>query len=315
MRRPAEHAVFEPAWNYVAQTGESPTWSDSEQALYWIDIQQPALHRLDPLQGKHRQWEMPNDIGCFALHSDGEHVLVALRSGVFKMHLRSGSLWQLVPSPFDPALYRFNEGRCDCFGRFWMGTMFDPKPPNPSPHVRQRQPWHCYEERTGLIAHDDWAVIPNGLAWNPTYEIMYVAHSNDRIIYAYDYDAAHGTLGARRIFATIPAELGVPDGGAVDVEGCYWCALAGGHRLRRFRADGSWDFDLPLPVSRPTMCAFGDSDRGTLYVTSASSGLSQAEAAREPYAGQLLRCRIGIRGLPTARFGAAAVPAASSSYV
>ncbi len=29
-----------------AATGESPTWSEREQALYWIDIEEPALHRL-----------------------------------------------------------------------------------------------------------------------------------------------------------------------------------------------------------------------------------------------------------------------------
>lgn len=63
--------------------------------------------------------------------------------------------------------------------------------------------------------------------------------TNDRVIYAYDYSVARGALGARRVFASIPAHVGVPDGGAIDVEGYYWCALAGGSRLRRFRADGS----------------------------------------------------------------------------
>lgn len=294
---------IEPACHYIAQTGESPTWSDAEQALYWIDIQQPALHRLDLQQEEHRQWKLPDEIGCFALYRDGAHALLALRSGVFRIHLPSGELTQLAKPPFDPELYRFNEGRCDSVGRFWLGTMFDPKRANETSHAEQRQPWHSYEERTGLVAHQDFAVIPNGLAWNATYDIMYVAHSDDRVIYAYDYNAARGTLGARRVFATIPAGMGVPDGGAVDVEGCYWCALAGGGRLRRFRPDGGWDFDLPLPVSRPTMCAFGGAHRDTLYVTSATSNLSDQQRAREPLAGQLLRCRIGIRGLPTALFG------------
>ncbi len=48
-----------------------------------------------------------------------------------------------------------------------------------------------------------------------------------------------GLLSNRRVFATIPKELGIPDGAAIDSEGGYWCALHGGGKLRRFNPDGS----------------------------------------------------------------------------
>ncbi len=81
------------------------------------------------------------------------------------------------------------------------------------------------------------------------------------------------------MFATIPEELGVPDGAAVDIDGFYWCAIHGGSRIRRFAPDGAIDRDVMLPVSQPTMCAFGGEGRDVLYVTSATDGLSPEQAA------------------------------------
>jgi sugar lactone lactonase YvrE len=62
------------------------------------------------------------------------------------------------------------------------------------------------------------------------------------------------------------------------------------------------DFDLPLPVSLPTMGAFGGPHFDRLYITSASAGLSPAQRDREPWAGRLLCVQLPIRGRPPAQF-------------
>ena len=41
--------------NARARTGESPTWCEKEQSLYWIDIEEPALHRLKSCDGIRRK--------------------------------------------------------------------------------------------------------------------------------------------------------------------------------------------------------------------------------------------------------------------
>jgi len=306
MNRPASRvtADYEVLLDYAAQTGESPVWSVSEQRLYWIDIQQPALHRFDPATGQDRHWLLPDEIGCFALDADGSRAILGLRTGLYELRFDTCALRELSPAPFDPALYRFNEGGCDRMGRFWLGTMFDPKNPREK-DANCKGEWHSYTESEGLVSHRDFAVIPNGLAWDPSYHTMYIAHSNDGIIYAFDYDAAAGSLGRRRIFATIAHEIGIPDGGAVDVQGGYWCAIHGGGRLRRFHSDGRFDTDVFLPVSLPTMCAFGGANLDMLYVTSKSHGLTAKQREEDPLAGKLLRFHPGVTGVPTAAFGAA----------
>ena len=47
--------------------GETPIWSASEQALWWVNCEHPPeLHRWDPASGEHAKWPMPQRIGGFA---------------------------------------------------------------------------------------------------------------------------------------------------------------------------------------------------------------------------------------------------------
>jgi sugar lactone lactonase YvrE len=299
-----EEPAVECLLDYAAKTGESPTWSVREQALYWIDIKQPALHRFDPASAQDRYWLLPDEIGCFALQANGEGAVVALRSGLYRLRCSDGALTALAPPPFDPRLFRFNEGACDGAGRFWVGVMYDPKPGHSKATPELKAPLYSYSERDGLRAHADLAAVPNGFAWDAAYRTLFVSHSHEHAIYAFEFDLEAGRLGRRRLFATIPQQLGVPDGCAIDEDGCYWSAIHGGSRLRRFRPDGRVDRDLQLPVSMPTMGAFGGEALDTLYVTSESMKLDAAQRAREPLAGKLLRLHPGTRGRAPALFGA-----------
>ena len=288
--------VIETVLNFRATIGESPTWVADERALYWIDVKAPALHRYCPDDESTRSWPMTSDIGGFALTGDGSAV-VALRQGLFRLDLDNGALHLLAPPPFDPALFRFNEGACDANGRFWIGVMFDPLKGSAS---GQPGRLHSFTFAEGLRDEPDAAELHNGMAWSGDGETFFLSHSNSGEIIAFDYKENGGVISNRRVFATVPGELGIPDGAAIDTEGGYWSALHGGGKLRRFHPDGSADRDIDLPVSQPTMPAFAGEDLATLYVTSASDHMSEEAKAREPHAGALFRLDAGSHGV--ARF-------------
>lgn len=279
--------------DFKARIGESATWIAEERALYWIDVKAPALHRYRPDDEGTRSWRMTSDIGAFALTGDGGAV-VALRYGLFRLDFDSGALDLLAPPPFDPALFRFNEGACDAQGRFWIGVMFDPLQGSAAAQPGRLQ---SFTFGGGLRAEPDAAELHNGMAWSADGGTFFLSHSNSGEIVAFDYDLTRGALANRRVFATVPAEHGVPDGAAIDTEGGYWSALHGGSKLRRFHADGSVDRDIDLPVSQPTMPAFAGDDLATLYVTSASDRMSAQARAREPHAGGILVIDTGNRGI------------------
>lgn len=285
---------IEVALDAAATIGESPTWAPSENALYWIDVKEPALYRYDPATAAQQSWRMPSDIGAFALVSHPAGAVVALRYGIFRLEFDSGSLTQLAAQPFDPNLFRFNEGVCDTAGRFWIGVMFDPLDSALSP---RKSSLHSFTLRDGLRSEPDAAELHNGMAWSPDGHRFYLSHSNSREVFAYAFNPETGRLGPRDLFAQVPEALGIPDGAAIDSEGGYWCALHGGSRLRHYTASGAIDRDIALPVSQPTMCAFAGETLDVMYVTSATDKLTPEQRRREPLAGALLRLRPGEKGI------------------
>lgn len=273
---------------------ESLLWEPRSGTLFWCDIKGPALFRLDPRTGENRRWDLPEDIGAFALTGGGKDAVVALRSGVALLSLASGSLVRVATAPWDPTRFRFNEGACDSAGRLWLGCMCDPPP---GQDARGTAPLHVWTSTGNLVALGHEARCHNGMAWNAGEQSFYMAHSMEKVVYRYDFHAAAGRLGPAQVFATLHG-TGIPDGAAVDEEGAYWCAHHGAGKLHRYAPDGTLLRSVPLPVSRVTMCAFGGPDLRTLFISSASDELSPSELRSQPLAGALFQFDPGVRGLP-----------------
>lgn len=283
-----------------ASTGECPTWSEREGVLYWADIEEPALHRFDPRGGEDRAWRMPSEVASFALCRSGR-VLVALRTGLAMLDPASGTHRFLAPPPYDARTHRFNDGKCDPQGRFWIGVMRKSMPgaeEDGPEHGPRERPLHVFDA-AGLKPVAAEAVIGNGLAWSPDHRTLYFTDTEAGVVRRFDFDPGAGAISNPRVLASFAPEGGKPDGAAVDAEGGYWCALYGGGRVVRLDPDhGRVEREIALPLSQPTMCAFGGPELDALYITSASAGLDPEARRREPLAGGLFRCRPGPRGLP-----------------
>lgn len=274
--------------------GESPIWSTEERALYWVDIQAPAILRLDPSSRRITTWRLDEPVGSIALRAKGG-LLAAMKSGFYFFDPASGDLRPIAhPEPHLPG-NRFNDGRCDRAGRLWAGTMSE----------SSREPagsLYCLEPNLTVRAVQAGIIIPNSLAWSPDSRVMYFADSHRRRIWAYDFDLAAGAVSNQRVFVDADDHPGVPDGSAVDAEGCLWNAEHGGGRVCRYTPDGRLDRVVELPVTQPTCCAFGGLDFKTLYITTARENLSPEQIARQPLAGSVFAADLDITGLPECPF-------------
>jgi sugar lactone lactonase YvrE len=272
--------------------GEGPVWCPQEQALYWVDIRAPALRRLDHASGAVTSWPMPEPVGCLALRQGGG-ILVALRSALSVFDPATGAITRLAEAPRHAAHMRFNDGKCDRQGRFWVGTMaLDGK--GTEGRLYRLDDRGCKVVLEGIA-------IPNSLCWSPNGRTMYFSDSPQRVIWAFPYDPETGEIGERRVFARTEAPM-VADGGTVDAEGYLWSANYHGWRVTRFAPDGSVDRILELPAAQITSCAFGGPDLSTLFVTSATQNLTKAQRTEQPLAGALFAAEMDMRGLPEPRF-------------
>ncbi len=276
------------------QLGECPIWHPQESILYWIDIDGRAVHRFDPVTNAHRHWPMPSEPGCISFNAAGG-LIVAMRSGLALLDTVTGALTRIADAPYDPATTRFNDGRCDAAGRLWAGTIYEPRD-HPNAVL------YCIEQGT-LRDSGKRATVSNGVAFSPDNKTLYHSDTTSHRIHAYTLDIATGTLAGSRLVKQFSTDKtanygGRPDGGAVDSEGAYWCAMYEGGRLLRLSPDGAILQEIPLPVRCPTMMAFGDDDLRTLYITTVSKNRPEAELAQYPLSGCVLRMRVDVPGLP-----------------
>ena len=286
---------FRAVHDFRAKLGECPVWSAAEQVLYFVDIKAPSLCRFDPASGALSEMPTPEQIGSVALMRSGDF-LAAMRTGLFRLDREGRVLEKLADNPEDHATSRFNDGRCDPQGRFFVGTIDETRSGGAA----------LYRFEAGQLTRLAWGLMTsNGLAFGPKGDVMYHADTPRFTIHRHAFDAATGTPGPAALFASLDAhapDRGRPDGAAVDAEGCYWCALYEGARIRRYAPDGRLIAEYPVPARSPTMPAFGGRDLRTLYVTSAGAGLSAADLDAYPLSGSLFAMQVEVPGLPEPQF-------------
>jgi sugar lactone lactonase YvrE len=296
--------------------GESPFWHPDEQMLYWIDIPARLVLRANVFMGSIETWAMPSDPGCIApaktRDAQGERntgLVIALRDGIYRAREWGGALELLAPAQHDPATTRFNDGKADPAGRFWAGTIYEPR------NAAKAQLF-CLDAKGmqgvqsvprgqfPLELKADNATTANGLAWSPDGATLYWADTPRHLIRAWDWNQATNTLTRERVFAQWPAKpegwpyAGRPDGAAVDVQGNYYVAMYEGARVQKLSPTGQLLQEFPVPAQCPTMPCFGGDDLKTLYLTTASHGRPAEELARLPDSGCVFSMRVDVPGLP-----------------
>jgi sugar lactone lactonase YvrE len=282
------------AYDQPMAVGECPLWHHDEKRLYWVDIDGFAVHRLDPGSGEHTEWKMDTEPSALAIHASGG-LVVAQRAGLVHLDTRDGTITPIAAAPYDTSTIRFNDGRVDPAGRFWIGGRDE---------LGDRHAAAMFVLERGRL-HEHWPQRmknSNGLGFSPDGRTMYHTDTGTHRIDRYDFDPATGLASNPQPFHQFAANKGTPsyggrpDGAAVDSAGNYWCAMFEGGRLLCFAPDGRQLHEVTLPVRCPTMIAFGDDDLRTLYMTTAGLKRPAEERAQYPLSGCVLSVRVDIPG-------------------
>jgi L-arabinonolactonase len=269
--------------------GEGPVWSVAEQALYWVDIEAPAVHRWYWGTGETHTWPLPALVGALAVRERGGLVL-ALRTGIHTFDPASGELTFIADPEADLPGTRYNDGTVDPAGRFWIGGMVLTGEPRSAGLYRFSADGTATQVMSGIGCS-------NGIGFSPDGAVMYYTDTVTRKIMRYDFDMASGEISHPTVFAV--DEDCNPDGLTVDADGFVWGAKWDGSRIVRYAPDGSIERVVPLPVQRPTSLAFGGPDLRTIFITTARIDLTPEELETQPLAGRLLVIDdAGVTGLP-----------------
>ncbi len=282
-------------WAAGAELGESPVWHAEDQVVYWVDIANARLYRLDLLTEQQSQTDLPFAATCLVAAGAGR-LIAASASGMYELDTRTWSVGRRIGPGTGPGI-RTNDGACDPWGNFWYGTM----------DLLEHKPLgRIYRLAVNGSTRDVWGrcAITNGPAFDLDRKLVFATDTLARRIYRARVDES-GLADEFKAFHQFDEHDGYPDGMALDDQGCLWCAMWAGRKVVRLSPSGSVLASLSLPVSNPTSCAFGGADGATLFVTSARKKLDAEQLTAEPLAGGLFAIATDVRGARVASFGGA----------
>ena len=296
----------EPVPGTRSQLGEGAVWNHRTGQLYWVDITGKLLNIYTPRLDITRELYTGQLIGTVVPAESGR-VLVALEHGIYFLDPDTGTKQLILYPEGEPEGNRFNDGKCDPAGRFWVGTMSVNGIPG-------RGSLYRLDPDSLIRRMVDNVSISNGIAWSPDRSRMYYIDTPTQKVTGYEYDNITGEIRNGKTVIEIPDEMGHPDGMTIDNEGNLWICLWGG------AAVGCWNPDtgkllrkIDIPARNVTSCAFGDADLGTLYITTASIDTTPEELEKFPDAGALFKIRPGVTGVTACFFADKPVPVASQA--
>jgi gluconolactonase len=229
-------------------------------------------------------------IGGMALHENGGLIVSGRNVALKRMIGEAGADETVVLLANDPpnGMIGFNDLTTDSVGRIYVGSLGYRAMENEDRNGRTAF-LHLIDldGSVRVVASD--VQLTNGLGWSPDGKKLYHSDSLRHIIKVYD-GRDDGSLGAPRVFATTP--FGHPDGLAVAEDGSVWLAVADGHAVCRFAADGRELQRFTFPVPMVTSLCFGGKDLRELYVVSGSRGAPKEMGAC------VFRLHPDVAGLP-----------------
>jgi len=274
-----------------ARLGEGAIWHPTENKFYWLDIEAAELHIYDPATKKDIHFPTGEKAGTI-VPIQGGGVLLAMQNSIRRMDTNTGEL-TLVTKPLNDSLVRFNDGKADPAGRFWVGTMA---------HDLKEGAAALYRMDKDKSFHRvvDNVTVSNGLVWSADKKTMYYVDSPTYTVQAFDYDDQTGEITNGRVVIRIPAAVGgTPDGMAIDAEGKLWIAIWGGAAVVRCDpATGAVLQRVEVPALNVTSVAFGGKNLETLYITTVREWQTPEQLGKYPLSGGIFSVQPGVRGVP-----------------
>ena len=258
--------------------GESPTLSRDGRILYWVDICRPCIFRLDLKTGETDVFPQKDMVTAVAETAEG--LLVAGLTGIRVIEPESGRVVRDFGDPeADIPTNRFNDGKFDTRGRFWVGSLAFSLTRGVGSLYRVDPDGSTNRMESGLT-------LPNGMGWSPDGLAMYLVDTADRVLYIYDYDPDEGTIANRRDLIRFPDDMpGSPDGIDIDPQGNIFIAMWDGWAIAKYSPDGRHIETYGTPFPRPTSCVFADGSPPRILVTSARIRVSSDLLAKFPSSG------------------------------
>lgn len=243
-----------------ALLGEGIFYHAETGTLYWVDIDGKKIHKTDLRTKNDQSYSTPSRVGAVFLTEENE-IYAALEDGVY--HMQNGGFEPYCSIPGGENI-RTNDGKCDAYGRMWLGTM----------EMTQSKPTAGFYkiEKGGCTEMLQDVQISNGLCFSHDGRYLYYIDTPSGFLWRFNYNSENGTIENRTPLIDYRERQGGFDGMTIDRDGQLWVAEWGGFKVSAWdTATGKQTFEIAVPVPCVSCCSFGGEDYKDLYITTAKS--------------------------------------------
>ncbi len=241
--------------------GESPIYINELDVFLWIDIINGDIFSYNGTAKK--EMHVNDMITSISPYKDTK-VIASLKDRIAIIDYKNRIVNTLLKMDF-PENIRFNDGKCDARGRFFIGTM----------DMNEREPigsLYRFSGRSLERVLED-VTISNGIAWSMDSRFMYYIDSPRKNIQVFDYDISSGTIKKHLYDIDLKNYSGVPDGMAIDINNNLWVAIHGESIISVIDTKRNEIInEIKINARKVTSCAFGSKTMDKLFVTSAYDG-------------------------------------------
>lgn len=271
-------------WKSSMSLGEGLFIQDN--SLYFLDINESQLMVLNDASQKSipKIYELPEQASAI-WKVDNNSVYLATESGIAKFNLPTSN-WSIVcslPAEHLDKNFRANDGG-ELFSESYLFGTMEKAPTGLNGAI------YLYQGGTIEQVYQGIAIPNTFVRLNPV-EIL-ISDSFEQKIYKYVFCSTKRIFLEKHIWLDLSSEHFVPDGGCIDSEGNIYIAMWDGARINKYDPHANLLQSYDLPAIRPTNCKLSE-DQKTLYVTTATEGLSQQLIEQYPLSGSVLEVKLG----------------------
>ncbi|HTY38774.1 MAG TPA: SMP-30/gluconolactonase/LRE family protein [Bacteroidota bacterium] len=244
---------------------EGPLWKDGTGLLF-SDIKRNLIDVWSPSDGSVKPYLQPSDSSNgITFDRQGRLVLTQMRLRRVARQELDGTITPLASTYNGKKFNSPNDIVVKSDGSIFFT---DPDFNIPSGQTRELSFKGIFRiSPTGaLVVLDSSFDKPNGICFSPDEKKLYVNESARCLIYVWDV-IGDSLIVNKQLFYTIPA-TGYADGMKVDPAGNIYCAGPTGIWIVSPTGQSLGRIAM---TENPSNCAWGDSDRKTLYITAGSS--------------------------------------------
>lgn len=253
--------MFEPELVFYMGSSllEGPVWDDENELIYCVSISDNRIYRINSQTFEIKTFKTEGPVGAVVLDSEGM-LLSAEKKGIYRIDPETGER-TFIAHPNKDERLRYNDGKRDPQGRFFIGTM------GQNEIIDGAAALFVIENGESEVVMSDLS-LSNGLGWSRDGKKFYHIESTDKTVTKYDYDSENGQVSNGDVL--IRLEDSTPDGMCVDTDDDIWIAEYGGGKICKWDSQtGEKILEIPMPVTNITSCCIGGKDKDFLYITTA----------------------------------------------